>query len=162
MAHSDGPTARLGALSLNPKLKTRSTQPPTSIWAALDISPGGSEIWRLHAEPKAQLMAASNSAIAPRGLAHIPLPRFKRITPINPTPRPNHSMRVGHRPHNPAKRAVHRGMAAKPTDASPEATHCSENATPPLPPTSSSVPISAEPIHCARVGATVPRRRKTA
>src|SRR5437588_11628618 len=114
MAHSDCPTARLGVLSLNPKLKTRSTQPPTSIWAALDISPGGSEIWRLHAEPRAQLIAASNSAIAPRGLAHIPLPRFRRITPTNPTPRPNHSIRVGHRLQNPATRSAARGVAAKP------------------------------------------------
>src|SRR5437588_7969523 len=153
MAHSDCPTARLGVLSLNPKLKIRSTLPPTSIWAALDISPGGSDIWRLHAEPRAQLMAASNRAMAPTGLVHIPLPRFKRITPTKPMARPKHSMRVGHRPHNPEKRAVQRGMAAKPTAANPDATHCSAKATPPLPPTSNSVPITAEPIHCARVGA---------
>src|SRR5450759_4769542 len=133
MAQSDWVTARLGALSLMPRLKRMITTPPVSICAELDISPSGKEMCWLHAEPKAQKMAASSKAIAPKGLAQTPLPRFKSITPAKPNARPNHSMRLGQRPQRPANRAVHRGTAAIPTEASPEETHCSEKATPALP-----------------------------
>src|SRR5437762_1546761 len=125
-----------------------STPPPISISAELDMSPEGREICWLHAEPKAQQMGASSRAIAPRGLAQTPLPRFKSMTPTKPSPKPNHSMRVGQRPQRPAKRAVQRGTAAMPTAASPVATHCSAKATPPFPPASSSVPTMAAPSHC--------------
>src|SRR5947208_4113281 len=110
-----------------------STPPPISISAELDMSPEGREICWLHAEPKAQQMGASSRAIAPMGLTQTPLPRFKRMTPAKPNARPNHSMRLGQRPQRPAKRAVQRGITAKPTEASPEEIHCSEKATPALP-----------------------------
>src|SRR5450759_2787948 len=95
MAHSDWLMVRFGVPSLVTMLKRMSTTPPTSICAELDMSPAGSEICWLHAEPSAQNMGARSNAIAPMGLAQTPLPKFKSKTPEKPKPRPNHSIRVG-------------------------------------------------------------------
>jgi hypothetical protein len=51
-------------------------------------------------------------------------------------------------------------MLATATAASPDATLCSAKQTRPLPNPSSIKPVSAELVHCVRVGAAMPRQRR--
>ena len=134
--------------------------PPASIWDALAIRPLGLGRCWLNMEPRAQLIGAISKTIAPIGLACSPFSRFKSTNPENPSPNPNHSMRVGQRPKSPEKTAAQRGIAPNASAARPEETHCSAKTTPPLPTTSKSPPTTIAVNHCFRVGNSCLRSRK--
>ena len=72
--------------------------------------------------------------------------------------RPIHSLPIGHFPKRPATSATQIGIEARATAATPEVTHCSATTTQAFPETSS-VPMTSDCFHSARVGSGAPRRR---
>ena len=115
----------------------------------------------LQIEPKAQAIVATSKATNPAGVADKVLPALSQSTPTRPMPMPTHSIPLGRCPRASENRPIHNGVEATATAARPEDTHCSAMLTMPLPMPIISRPINARFLHCARVGADSPRRRRT-
>src|SRR3990172_5177508 len=112
----------------------------------------------------AQPTVATTSTSAPTGSTAAPPSSAGAISsasPANPVMRPTATPREGRRPPRriQSSTTTHSGSAPTTSAVSPDATRCSAHTTPPLPTSSSSVPMTAALCHCARVGAGAPRER---
>jgi hypothetical protein len=114
-------------------------------------------------EPVAQLRLATRMISTPAEAAPpVDEPGSARTTsPAKPTRTPATVAAGARSPRPNLSTTTHSGTEATSSAARPEGTVCSPRTTPPLPPSSSSVPTAAAPASCRRFTRSAPRPRRS-